>query len=249
MAKISALVADHAGRLGQPVSPELVLQVCNRAARADGAALSIGSNPEQQGTSVCAVGELGQRLEELQFTLGEGPRRRSLLSGGPVLVPDLTAEHVLELWPVFAPAAARAGIRAHFAFPLQAGAIKIGVLELCRRMPGLLSPEELADATAYADLALDLMLAGQQTALGPDEFDWLTAPAVGARAEVHQATGMVSVQLGVSLADALARLRAYAYAHDQSLAEVARRVVSRQLRLSPDEPGPGRPGASAEPDP
>ncbi|MFD0630267.1 ANTAR domain-containing protein [Catenulispora yoronensis] len=54
------------------------------------------------------------------------------------------------------------------------------------------------------------------------------------RAEVHQATGMISVQLGVSLAEALVRLRAHAWAADRLLADVAADVVARRLRF--DEP-------------
>ena len=60
------------------------------------------------------------------------------------------------------------------------------------------------------------------------------------RAEVHQAAGMASVQLGVSVMDALARLRAYAFVHDRGVAEVAADVVARRLRFSPDEPADNR---------
>lgn len=59
-------------------------------------------------------------------------------------------------------------------------------------------------------------------------LDELFAPP---RSVIHQASGMVSVQLGVSLAAALARLRAYAYANDHSLADVAKDVVARRLRF------------------
>ena len=55
---------------------------------------------------------------------------------------------------------------------------------------------------------------------------------VAHRAEVHQATGMVSVQLGVSAAEALARMRAYAFVHNRLLIDVARDVVARRLRFS-----------------
>ena len=54
------------------------------------------------------------------------------------------------------------------------------------------------------------------------------------RAEIDQATGMVSVQLGVAVGEAFVRLRAYAYAQDRRLGEVARDVVARRLRLSLD---------------
>jgi len=49
---------------------------------------------------------------------------------------------------------------------------------------------------------------------------------------------MLTVQLGVSAAEAYARLRAYAYGQDRRLAEVAGDIVARRVRLDPD-PAPG----------
>ena len=48
---------------------------------------------------------------------------------------------------------------------------------------------------------------------------------------VHNAAGMVSVQQGVSVTEALIRLRAYAFSHDRLLADVAEDVVAHRLRL------------------
>jgi hypothetical protein len=45
---------------------------------------------------------------------------------------------------------------------------------------------------------------------------------------------MVLMQLGVSAADALARLRAHAFAERRLLIEVARDVVARRLSFSPE---------------
>jgi AmiR/NasT family two-component response regulator len=58
--------------------------------------------------------------------------------------------------------------------------------------------------------------------------------AIEDRAELFQAQGMVMVQLGISIGEAMARMRAYAYAHDRRLSEVARDVVARRLRFDPD---------------
>ena len=54
------------------------------------------------------------------------------------------------------------------------------------------------------------------------------------RAEIDQATGMLTVQLGVTAAEAFIRLRAYAYSEDRRLADVASDIVARRLRLRPD---------------
>jgi len=45
---------------------------------------------------------------------------------------------------------------------------------------------------------------------------------------------MVHVQLGITLTEALARLRAYAYAHDRSLSDVATDIVTRRLVIEAD---------------
>jgi len=59
----------------------------------------------------------------------------------------------------------------------------------------------------------------------PDLYD-------GDHAVVHQATGIVKVQLGVNIAEALVRLRAHAYAAGRSIEDVARDVVGRRLRFN-----------------
>lgn len=67
----------------------------------------------------------------------------------------------------------------------------------------------------------------------PGDGQWLDHSVHG-RAEVHQATGMVLTQLGLSATDALARLRAYAYVEQRLLSEVAHDVVTRRLHFTPD---------------
>jgi AmiR/NasT family two-component response regulator len=54
---------------------------------------------------------------------------------------------------------------------------------------------------------------------------------MGGRAQIHQATGMISVQLAIGLAEALVRLRAYAYGNDQPIETVAAEVVAHRLRF------------------
>jgi hypothetical protein len=125
-------------------------------------------------------------------------------------------------------------VHAIFAFPLQVGAIRIGVLDLYRDTPGPLTTVELADAVAFADTATVVLLYLQDHP-GPDgEPTALTGP-IDSRAEVHQATGMITVQLGVSLTEALLRLRAHAYDSGQSVTDVAADVVARRLYFDDHE--------------
>ena len=217
-------------------APVSLAALCRAAANwlaVDGASVTVVSGLGVR-EPLSATGELSVRLEELLFTTGEGPGAEDFMFGSPMLIPDL--ELVTERWPGFVPAAVAAGARALFAFPLQAGAIRVGVLSLYRAQPGPLTPQQLADALVFGDIALQLLLdsaAGISGLAGYQPLDGLS----GSRAEVYQATGMISVQLGVSLEEALVRLRAHAFAASTPLDDVAGDVVRRLLRFDPD-PGP-----------
>jgi len=221
-----------------PVSLAVLCRAAAGRLGVDGASVTAVS-----GTAVreplSATDERSAQLEELLYTIGEGPGAEDFMFGSPVLIPDL--EPVTERWPGFVPAAVAAGARALFAFPLQAGAIRVGVLSLYRAAPGPLAPQELADALVFADIALQLLL---DSASGISELDGYR-PLDGlsdSRAEVYQAVGMISVQLGVSLEEALVRLRAHAFAASTPLDDVAGEVVGRLLRFDPDpdpDPLPG----------
>jgi hypothetical protein len=179
-----------------------------------------------------ASDSVASQIEELTLTLGEGPGVEAI-AGGPVLVGDLSASDPLARWPVFAPAAVQVGVRAMFALPLAVGAIRLGVLDLYRARAGGLEHDQLADVLVLADTACALLLDTESGAAARFEG---RGPEQGGlqHAEVHQATGMLIVQLEVSAAVALVRLRAYAYAHERRLRDVAADVVARRLRFRPD---------------
>jgi hypothetical protein len=182
---------------------------------------------------VAAVSEPAyEAIEELQFTLGEGPCLDAFVTRQPVLVPDLARE-ALHRWPGYAPAAHGQGMRAVFAFPLQIGAARLGVLDLFRLETGTLSAAQFREALTFAEMAVTTLLDGQEGAPPGGAADGLD-DVMGQRAEVYQAQGMISVQLGIPLADALARLRAYAYSENRLLPDVAREVVARRLTFDSD---------------
>jgi hypothetical protein len=183
-----------------------------------------------------ATDEVGERLAELQLTLGEGPCEDASASGGLILASDLGEIGAARRWPVFAAAACRAGAMAMFAFPLRIGAIRVGVMGMYRDRCGSLSAYQLGDALTLADAATLLMLDSQgrvredpETGLGGQPAD-----LTGNRAEIDQATGMLTEQLGIDIAEAFIRLRAYAYAHDRRLSDLANDIVTHRLRLPAD---------------
>jgi hypothetical protein len=166
-------------------------------------------------------------LEDLQFTLGEGPGIDAHTSGRSVFEPHLAES---TLWPVFGAAAEDAGMLACFAFPLRVGAIRLGALDLYRGRSGPLTDQMAIDAAVLAGVITQSLLALQ----GEAEFGVIpTAIDHGEnlRGQVHQASGMISEQLGIGIADALVRLRAHAYAEGRSVNDVATDVVGRTLRF------------------
>ena len=212
---------------------EGLCRTCVREAGVDGACLSIvtgDGSPEP----VHATDELSERLGDLQFTLGEGPCVDASRTGRPVLVPDLAATSP-GIWPQFGAGADAAGLRAVFALPLQVGGIRLGVLDLYRHTAGALSREQLAGALSFAGAATQLLLdlQAQDTALGIPPPHALAV--LDDRAEVHQATGVVSVRAGVSLAQALALLRARAYAEDRPIGDLARDVLDGLVQIEEND--------------
>lgn len=216
-------------------SPSVIDRACAAAVQVlslSGAGLSLIADGELRGTA--GVSEPGVELvQELQLTLGQGPCVDAWASGEPVLEPDL-AEPAAVRWPAFTEAAVQAGVLSVFALPVQIGAIAVGVLVLYRDRPGPLAAEELARGLVLADVAAYAILEAQAGAPG-DGLDTALAEQPRHWAEVHQATGMVSAQLGISLDDAFVRLRAYSFAQDLPLREVAGDVVARRLRLEASE--------------
>ena len=209
-----------------------ICRACVEGLDIDGAALSILTTTDSRET-LAATDAVADRLEDLQFSLNEGACIEAAISGSPVLVPDIRTGAEYRRWPLFAAAVVeQTPVVALFALPLQWGAVNLGVLDLYRTTPGGLPDPQQRDVMAAADTAA-LMLLGRRT--DPDHTDdqWLSA-SLGRRAEIHQATGMVLAQLDVGAADALARLRAYAFTHQRPLLDVARDVIDRRLVFTQD---------------
>lgn len=224
----ACIAAAHEG--DGPVSVAALCRAAVRCLGVDGASVMATSGLLVREPLAASDG-LSAQLEELQFTTGDGPGVADFAFGAPVLIPDLGS--VAARWPVFVPAAVAAGAQALFAVPLQAGAIQVGVLAAYRSQPGSLTATQLADVLVLADIALQMVLDAAEGISGSPDYRPLDGLS-DRHAEVHQAVGMISVQLGVDLGEALVRLRAYAFASGAALGDVADDVVNRRLRLDLD---------------
>jgi hypothetical protein len=211
-----------------------ICELCVRTLDVTGGGISVVTATGNRGV-VCATDDIAARIEDLQFTLGEGPCVDAVAAGSPILIPDLTEfeDIAVERWPAFLEGAGAAGVMAVFALPMRIGAISVGVMDLYRDRPGDLAADDLsaallaADAAALALMHLDPQLEGAFT----DDL--------GARSsyqmQVHQATGMVQVQADVKTEEAFLLLRARAFSTGMPLIEIAVDVVERRLRFSKEE--------------
>ncbi len=213
--------------------------VASSELRMSGAVVSlmtpVGTRRDQPGSIAAASSDLARSVEELEFSVGEGPGTEAFQTSRPVLTPDL--ERAFVRWPGYVPPALANGVRATFAFPLLVGAARFGVLHLHSAERRTLTAGETMTSLVLSELATEVVLEtysplGQQPRsdrplLGPDDR----------RDEIYQAQGMVMIELRISLEEALARMRAHAFASEQALAEVAADILSGRTRLQPDPEG------------
>jgi hypothetical protein len=210
-------------------------RLCRAATRslpAMGVAVSVFTE-DGAPTMVAASSLTSGLIDELQFTIGEGPCLDVHATARPVHIPDLV-ETGRTQWPGYAPAAHEHGVRAVFAFPLQVGAVQLGCLDVYRDQAGVLSPGVMTQALTYAEVAITSLLDAQAHSVeeSPAGLD----DALSGRLEVYQAQGMVMMQLGVDLTEAMVRLRAFAYARNRPLGDVTDDIVARKLILEGDGP-------------
>ncbi|MFE6338814.1 GAF and ANTAR domain-containing protein [Streptomyces sp. NPDC057798] len=193
----------------------------------------LGESPDM-GVVLCASDEVAARLAEIQYTLGEGPCREAVRLRAPVFASNLTRAPDQRRWPLFAAQAAKAGVEAVCSLPLTGGGSPLGTMDLYRETPGPLSTDHLRTALLVADAVTLTVIAHERASPAPDgAVTWL-AGAESDREEVHQATGMIMMQLGLSAEEALLRLRARAFAQGLTSTEVARAIIDRSMDLRDD---------------
>lgn len=211
-----------------PIVTSRLCEMCRVTTATSGASVMLITDDVTRG-SICVSDDISELIEELQYTLGEGPCIDAHHQRQPVVEPDL-AEPRVARWAAFGPPAVAAGVRAVFGFPISVGPVRLGALSLYRNRPGPLTVVQHADAVLLADAAAQLII-DLQTHAAPGAIGPGLEAAGNFRFVVHQAAGMVAVQLAIDVADALIRLRAYAFVNGRGVSDVAADVVARQLRF------------------
>ena len=232
---------DQAMRIAVAVTREVAKQPNSRLCRACAGLLGVSGvgitimSGEQAGP-VCISNSSMRALEELQYTMGRGPCHDAYQSGNPVHAAVLDGR-VEVLWPTFVDLARESGVTAVFAFPLATHGVKVGVLTLYHDREGELTAMQNSDSLALSAVLAETILSMQEAAPVGTIAHGLDA-AVSYRAEVFQASGVLAVQLQVTPAVALLRIRAHAFANGLTASAVSREIVAGRLRLDDDRAKP-----------
>lgn len=211
----------------QPPARATLCERCREFLVVTGISISLIDGTDM--SSVCVIDDRAAKMDELQFTLGIGPSYDAFHSGKPVLEDQVNAPASTR-WPALSEFAGECGINGIFAFPLQVGAARTGVMTAYQTDAKSWSHDQHADALLAADALTHVILSIQAKAPAGDLARGLWEAGLN-RVEVHQASGMLSVQAGVSVAEALVLLRSHAYATDQPVASLAVDIIIRRVRI------------------
>jgi GAF domain-containing protein len=180
-------------------------------------------------STLCFSDEVAARIDEIHFELGEGPQWLAASSGRIVAINDLRS-HAHPAWPVFGAAVAELPVGAIFSVPMKMGAVTVGVVTCYRDRPGELSWDQQISALRIASaIASTAVQHAMRTAAEDSPSEHSVTPAL--RREVHQATGMILVQLDATATIAYSRLRAYAFSQGETVQSVAHAVVTGRLNF------------------
>jgi hypothetical protein len=208
-------LATWAGRPGTP-QPLFMTGVAAACGTSSAALTLVGATLDQ--LALAASDEPARAAQELEFLLGEGPARDATREIRPVAAAGAA---LTDSWPGYGPAVTELGIEEVAAVPLSLQGTCVGALAVFDPRPGL------ADSDTFTVIAEALT---RTMILSPTGDPGLYGGA-DLRAKVHQAAGMVSVQLDCPVADALELIKARAFAEGTSAHSVAERILQGELRL------------------
>ena len=214
--------------------PVRLARACVRVLAVGGAGISALAHPDLR-LPIGASDDVAGYVERLQFTYGEGPCLHAYATGRPQLVP---AGELRQRWPeLHRELTAITPFRAVASLPLLEDSTRIGALDLYSPDPAGLQPAQLGDAITIAHRVSAALVAARLftvTAQLADPFQpphgTHTAPMAG-RVQVWKAMGLMNVHLQITAPDALALLRAHAYATDRLVDDLAHDIVTNRISL------------------
>lgn len=177
------------------------------------------TDPDHGQLSVASSDEPSRAAQDLEFVLGEGPAHDASVGGCLISAAGRAIE---SRWPAYGPALTSLGIHEVLTAPLRTEGSCIGALAAFDPGDGPVAAETL---TVIADALTRTVL------LGPDADPELYEDA-DHRDCVQQAAGILSVQAGRRVQDALAMIKARAFADGQPPDAIAVQILRGTLKLA-----------------
>ena len=224
---------------GPELLPTRLAQACTRVLPIDGAGISMFTAPTMR-IPIGASDDDATVAERLQFTVAQGPCIDAHHTGQRVVA---TEPVIAQRWPIYHDRLiTQTPVRGIVAVPLGDGLHGIGALDLyCHHSVDVaaINPTDVDDIAGHITTTLVHEQLFPDLRNGPfwDGPRWLNNPSITGRGYVLMAMGVISVALALPLADALAILRAHAFAADRTADDTAHDIVTGSLspyRLTPD---------------
>ena len=184
------------------------------------------ANPAGGLALVASSNEAMRLLELFELQAQEGPCLDAFRTGEAVGHENLQAG--AGRWPLFSAAALQAGFASALAMPLRLREVTLGALNLLRATRDPMPEADVVVVRAFADLAA-LSIAQHRASEEAQRLNEQLSAALTSRVVIEQAKGVISERAGVDLAEAFARLRAYARNGNRRLTDVARAAVDGTL--------------------
>lgn len=208
-----------------------VMTQCVVDSRVDGAAVAILSDDARTRDLLYATDAAAARIDELQFTLGEGPCLQAFIRGSAQLEVDIADATASSEWPTFSSEVrGELGVSGVFAFPLFSGGARLGVLELYRRRREPFTASQLSTSTAAADALAHTITEGfasNSARFDQSSYRQPQGPFRFMRADVNIAAGMLAARMRIPISEAFVRLRAHAYSDSRSISSLAYDIVRK----------------------
>jgi len=214
--------------------PVRLARACVRVLPVAGAGLSAMADPDLR-LPIGASDDVAGFVERLQFTYGEGPCLQAYRTGQPQMIP---AWELASRWPEMnRDLTAITPYRAVASVPLIDGATRLGALDLYLEQPAGLDPMDrraaftVAACISQALVSARIFTVAAQRADPTPGADGHTDP-MASRIQVWKAMGLLNVELKVTAPDALALLRAHAYATERLVDDLALDIITRRIPVA-----------------
>jgi GAF domain-containing protein len=197
---------------------------------ADGAGVTLLADREP--LTVTAAGDFVRRVDEIQYTLGEGPCLEAYSRQTVVVVGDFLQE---TRWPRFTQAALVHGLRAVIALPLTVHGGQLGTLNIYALQPGVFDEEAAKTAMLFSQHASVVLANAEAFSRARDQAVNL-GEALSSRAVIDMAKGIIMAREGATPDDAFGRLREISQSTHQKLRDVAQDLVDSITSEGGDQP-------------